>query len=177
MSTLLAKALTLIAIFFVSTPRAYAENPKSWTTSVWTDRFTDKKNPSFVLQAVNTDVPPSLGPRQTFLMLSCPYIDWGEGKLRRFRTGIIYFTPELQFFNTSITYRFDKQPNKSFYRPALSTSISFGLHSSPFLTSLSKSKTLLIRVWSKSVGAIEAEFDLSESSMIKKEFLAACGPR
>jgi hypothetical protein len=177
MIAFLIRISVLISLFFAFLNSAYSQQTNFWVTEITKDRFTDKKNPIFSLRAMHVDLPVSLGQRQVVLMLSCSYFDDGNGKFSRLTTGMVFFTPSLQMFNKSFTYRFDKSASKSFFDPSFSSYVSLGhLKLSEFLTSLTISKKLLIRIWSESTGAIDAEFDLSESKSIKKDYLAACGP-
>jgi hypothetical protein len=105
-------------------------------------------------------------------------MDFKNGKKPfRFTTGMIIFSPQITLYQTLLRYRFDDRKPGEYYDPNVHDSVLLGnLGFKEFVAALSKSKKLFIRVWSKTVGAIEAEFDLTGSEAVVKQYRSACGP-
>jgi len=157
---------------------AHSEQIGSWEASEYVDRFTDVKERAFSLAAVTIDAPRKFHDLKVTLVLSCPHVDMSDGKPPvKFIQGNIYFSPRLNFYRTSLSYRFDKQKSESTYDGYPRTSVSLQkINLTKFLTALTKSKRLLIRVWSEGTGSIEAEFNLDGSDVVVKRYYTACGP-
>jgi hypothetical protein len=170
--------LILIFILCAATTATYGEDTGAWVISNHVDRFSDKNEPTFSLRARSVSAPNNLEGIRVTLLLLCPFMDFKDGKKPfRFTTGMIIFAPKITLFQAFLRYRFDDRKPGEYYDPNVHDSVLLGnLGFKEFVATLSKSKKLLIRVSSKTVGIIEAEFDLAGSEAAVKKFHSACGP-
>lgn len=170
--------LLWICVIAVPISSTHSEEFGAWVISRNIDRFSDKEEPTFELRARSVSPPPQLENLKVSILLLCPWVDFKNGRPPfRFTTGIITFNPKITLFKTSFEYRFDSQKSERYYDPNLHDSVLLGnVGFKDFVAKLSKSKKLIIRVFSDTVGMIDAEFDLTGSEAVVKQFRSACGP-
>ncbi len=176
MLTKALRCLLLVFVIFLPMHRAVAEIAiGKWVLRITEpDRFSDRSETYFQLLTDNVQSSSTLGKRKLSLILFCPVLKIGE-KSAQVRQGLVSFDPLLQLYQPSLTYRFDHAPAGRLYDPSVTKVIALGnLDFSAFLTSLSNSSRLLIRIHSEVIGTVEAEFQLDGAKEVVSQFKALC---